>query len=623
MLDHSRRKSQLALMSQEYQDWRQVAALSRFLAAFASVLAVIFSSTVSIVKADYMPFNGAEVAPNIAEIRVEPDGVYVQLEVFIRDIPTFSDIVPLDWLRKSTAFKGTAEERLKRFSETGLAIRDENGNALPVSVRLIEPRLRVDRASPLAGKRDPLSGQVFPAPPQDKRVMFAELFYSFSTDRPSVITIEPPNKLEGVPEAVIGMVVFDRNVPVAIWSYLSAPVQLAIDWDDPWYSKFDNLNLRRHHQSGVTTYLYIEPREVRHETLIRVRDISPWIGLDLPPDTHLSIDIQNQIKSWTAEFLSARNPVSIDGRSVKPDHQSAELLTLDTAGFQIVEGDGAINADAAFVGVILRFPFRTIPNEVKIQWDLFDDRIARVPAILTDLAGPFMAGATPDSSDIVWRNHLLKYENPAVEPVAADNSASFQIPLITLVAGLLAALAGILAVSANDRRRLVAITIVIAGISVGAISSRIMVVEVRNPAFPTPDATKATEIFGSILDNINIANLEISGAARTQQLAPLVTDTALADVAAELDRALAIRVPGGGVARVTEVRNLRLTGLSAASEGYGFHALAEWVARASGGHWGHSHRRELRYRALIDIMLEAGSWRLAGITVVETGAPDA
>jgi hypothetical protein len=50
-----------------------------------------------VVSADWINLSGAEVAPNIAEIDVEDDGVRVALEVYVGDLQTFADLVPSSW----------------------------------------------------------------------------------------------------------------------------------------------------------------------------------------------------------------------------------------------------------------------------------------------------------------------------------------------------------------------------------------------------------------------------------------------------------------------------------------------------------------------------------------------
>ena len=227
---------------------------------------IISLSLGSSLRADYTPFNGAAVASNIAEIRIGKRGVSVQLEIYVGDVSVFETLIPDDWIPDSPADRPGAAARLEEFAQNGLSIRRDDGAVLPVKLQLIEPRLRIDRAPPWAGQFDPITGRTLAKPPEDKRVVYAELFYSFENTRPDSITIVPPQSDDPATPVVIGMLVFDRSVPVTKFSFLSARARLAIDWTDPWYSRFDNPNLKRHHQSAVTTYLYHEPREVRHET---------------------------------------------------------------------------------------------------------------------------------------------------------------------------------------------------------------------------------------------------------------------------------------------------------------------------------------------------------------------
>jgi len=60
-----------------------------------------------------------------------------------------------------------------------------------------------------------------------------------------------------------------------------------------------------------------------------------------------------------------------------------------------------------------------------------------------------------------------------------------------------------------------------------------------------------------------------------------VAHDALSDVQAELGRALAIKVVGGGVARVKEIENLTVKDITALAGAKGFRSVAEWTAKAS------------------------------------------
>lgn len=592
------------------------ASFSRKVIGFLVFLVGIWASVFP-AHADYLPLSGAEVADNIAEVRIENDGVHVQLEIYVGDAHLFQALFPDEWFTSGVTTRSSLAARLANFAENGLSVRRQNGAALPLRINRIEPLMRIDRTTALTGRRNPLTGREFPKPPDDPRVIFAELFYDFEGTKPEAIEIAPPAE-----PAVIGFVTFDRGVPVANFAYLSGPARLAIDWKDPWYSRFDNPNLRRHHQSGATTYLYVEPRELRHEILVRVRDIDPWLELNLGPGHQLSAQEQERIKSEAASFLAGRNPVTIDGEAALPAGVRAEFLTLDSAGLQIAEGRQDLSADEAFLGLILSFPWRGLPETVSVRWDIFNEYVGYVPATSTDPAGPFLSGASPEDPHIIWRNHLLTYENPSVTPVPAAGSGRVEVPLF--VVGGLAVVVGAISFFMLSGSKLRALTGAAAAAGLGGtiVAASSPVVDFRNPFVRMPEVTEAEHAFEMLLDNIHIANLEISSGAREHALEPLTSTLAKSDVAAEIDRALAVRVPGGGIARVNEVSNLMLRDVVAAGNGFGFRALAEWTASASAGHWGHTHNRTVKYRALVEVIEEGGNWKLSEITVLEARLPN-
>ena len=98
-----------------------------------------------------------------------------------------------------------------------------------------------------------------------------------------------PLDAEGRPRATIGFIVYHKSVPVIDFRYLGAPSTLTLD-PDPWYSAFDNPNLKRHHKDALMSYLYVEPYEVRHEILTRVKDLGEWMDLGLRGERSIEID---------------------------------------------------------------------------------------------------------------------------------------------------------------------------------------------------------------------------------------------------------------------------------------------------------------------------------------------
>ena len=579
----------------------------------------VFASVLSAL-ADFVPYNGSEVAPNIAIIRVEDQGVRVELEIFVEDLALFSDILPDDWVSESASQRDAQADRLRRFAREGLSIRRADGTPLPVEVALIDPRLRFDRASPMAGQTDPLTGQVVPSPPSDPRVLYTELYYSFGDDRPDALTFVPP--LDGeTPAAIIGMLVYDRGVPVTEFRYLSAPATLRPAWEDPWYSRFDAKTLNRRAKDGTSTYLYLEPREVRHETLIRLRELAPWIGADLKTGGVLDVEQQARLSDAAAEFFASRNPVSIDGVATQPAKAFAEMLEMDNRGYQVIEEAVPLGVNGAFVGIILSFPVEVLPKSVTVNWDMFNDAIVNVPTTSTDMAGPFIGAVTPDDPEFVWTNHLLKYVDPQISPFPVSHAPT-GIPWLS-VAALLVSLVVMAVLVAMRGRRAMPALISFAAIGLLAsilLSGRIAGVPGLSPS--VPDAPTALSVVGATIDNLNTAALEVTPEDRSAALSTVASASALEAVSAELERGLAIRVPGGSLARVTDVYDVTVETVTPFEDRRGFSVLANWSVTAEAGHWGHRHRRVVSYRALAELVPEGGVWKLDGMTILEARTPD-
>ena len=276
-------------------------------------------------QADWINLTGAETAPNIAEITVFDDRVEVALEVYVNDLAIFRELVPDGWLKAGEVERPSMEERLRRFSTETLQFVTETGEKLQAELRVAEPRLRKDRFSPFAGMVNPYTRQRVSEAPQDKRVLYAELVYPFGETQPKSLTIIPPVDDEDRARATIGFIVYHKSVPVIDFRYLGAASTLTLD-ADPWYSKFDNPNLKRHHKVALMSFLYVEPYEVRHEILTRVKDLSEWMDLGLRGDRYIELDELEPLKQRIGEFLLHKNPLTVDGKALKPILDRASFI---------------------------------------------------------------------------------------------------------------------------------------------------------------------------------------------------------------------------------------------------------------------------------------------------------
>ncbi len=582
---------------------------------FVSLSFLLCLSLENPARADWMNLTGAETATNIAEIYVENDRVKLVLEVYIGDLETFHDLIPDDWLKDSDVDRPALPERLRRFSSETFRFVTDSGATLPAELKLAEPRLRKDRYSPFAGMINPTTRQRVPEAPEDKRVLYAEVEYPF-TEPPKTLTIIPPLDEQGVAVVNTGFIAYHKAVPVIDFRYLSAPATVTLDWEDPWYSRFDNPNLKRHHKSALMSFLYVEPYEVRHEVLTRIKDLEEWMDLGLRGDDGIEPDEWDGLMARVGAFLLTRNPVVIDGSPAEPALARANFVSIGLRGIRVIEEPQRLDISTAILGVILTYATDGMPDEVTVEWELFTDQIQRVPATTIDPAGPFMSFADPNDRIIQWQNHLIDYRAPTVEAVPLGAGQRLHLPLPALALLLLSIGAGGLAVKPRLLSRKAWIGGAVAGFLGAGLLSSVAVFEIENPFAGPPDHAAAAKIVAQLAGNLHNA-LQLRDESRFQEaIAMSVSQQQLDEVLPEVRRALAIEIQGGGTARVDSIDDVVVKDIESLDGGSAFRTLAEWRADASAGHWGHLHRRRMRFSALMELKPVGNAWKLIGLTVV-------
>jgi hypothetical protein len=202
-------------------------------------------------------------------------------------------------------------------------------------------------------------------------------------------------------------------------------------------------------------------------------------------------------------------------------------------------------------------------------------------------------------------------------PIVFDDGRSIGVPTVSLGLLILCLVAGVLAIRPRllPRRGWLLMSVLTA--VVAALTIRIGTVEVQNPLAGPRDKETSAQIVTRMLENVNAAFVEIEPGALREALEFIVDSDRFSEVEAELGRALAIKVPGGGIARVNAIENLVIKEVSELGDAPGFRALAGWTARASAGHWGHAHRRTVQFQALMELAEIEGVWKLIGLTVID------
>ena len=576
----------------------------------AGVLLVALSAC-GAARADLINLTGAEKAPTVAEIHVLDDRIRLIIEIGPQSTRAFANLHPQP--------AATRAARFRRFFLEDFRLMPDGGAPIDGIVRVIEIRPRINRAT-LFGNSLAIRGGRLVKLEASKRVVYVEIDYQLK-QRPKSLTIEPPKTKAGVVATTIGFILYHRSVPVIDFRYLPDAATVKLDWDDPWYSNFGHPNLRRHHKAGLFTYLYVEPCEVRHEVLVRLRDLQNWMKLGLDGRKRIGVAEQAALKKKIGAFLLTRNPVRIDGVAAKPIIDRVQFMKVGQAGPQFDPKPVEREVATTFIGVILAYPTRRLPKKVTVDWELFAPRIDRVSATVIDPAGPLRFRIDRDSRQLVWRNLLTNSAMPIVEPQKVSRSSTHvRLSWASAVLVLCASVLGAMVLRRFWRGERALYHVLGAGCALGLAAALVphFHVEVRNPLGGAPKVgePEAKSLLSALLKNMYRA-FEFRGEkAVYDKLALTASGDLLTEIYLQTRRAMEVKRAGGAVARVKAVKVLSAKPGPLPSGNTGFSARAAWTAVGSVNHWGHLHQRINRYDAMITIEAVDGTWKITGLKIL-------
>jgi hypothetical protein len=530
----------------------------------------------------------------------------VEFEIGPDDIKAFRNLLPDELHQRLGYAPEPWIDRLLRFVDEDFTVRADDGAPSPGRLRALEVRERI--------QRDQVTGQALPNQPEDaETVVFARLAYPIP-GRPASVTIGPAGSRSSDEIASIGFVAYHGGLHVNDFRYLGQPERVVLDWSDPWYSQFENRNLWRQYRSPVSAYLYVEPFEVRKEIVVRPRDLAQW-GLDLGLADREVIPVgeQEEIKRRVAEFLADRNPVTIDGQPVGGFLDRIHFIYRNLRTSGVVQPPRDLDAVSATLGVIWVYPVEGLPDEVEMQWELFSDRVERIPAAATDEAGSLPYFLSEDDSVLRWENFLTNPTVPGLVPVVDPPRRGYAI----LAASILS-----LAVLLWMGRRFWLDLRAGSRPSTPALSAAVLVAIVFGVSLPaglrsvrlTDEDTQV--VLGGLLLNVYKAFDYRDEEVIYDALARSASGDLLTDIYLETRRSLELANQGGARAKVKSVDVVDATNEPLGGE-RGFRTRATWNVAGSVGHWGHVHQRVNQYEAELTVQVIDGAWRITDLEVLQ------
>ena len=556
------------------------------------------------VKADFISLIRADQCETIIEIYVEDGQIRVTYEIGLKDWKYFKEIIPEDLLNEEI-LKYIKSQDENYFFNHVFSINADGKNLIGNIVQQ-EVMPRKYRASLYTGKVDENTTV-------SKEMLFVEIIYPLSS-QPKKVVITPPMEedLKGT-RANIGFVTYHKKIPVNDLRYLSQLSTLNLNWDDPWYSKYDNINLRRHHQSSLMSFLYVDPYEVRHEVLVRVKDLEEWLNLEYELDDTIEVEEQDALKEKISVFLVNRNIVTIDGKVGRPIVDKIHFVKWSLAGIQIQELKEPMDYSSAVIGVIFAYPHDSIAQNITVDWDMFSERIREVPNVATDPAGPMPYTLKQDDHILVWKNYLKKYKLPTISEVEVSYA---KIPVFYLIA-LVFIILGLVKVSKSYKKNylkyglVILIGIVLIGLG-SFFKQSITIPFMQQSSFSKPEASS---VISHLLKNTYRAFDFREESDIYDKLAVSNHEQLLTALYIQTKTSMVLESQGGIQVKVKDVEVIDVEEVSSNADGVSFRC--KWIVKGDVGHWGHIHSRTNQYDAILQIKPENDVWKLNKIDIIE------
>jgi len=569
------------------------------------IIALIFTPLVT--RADFISLIRADQCETIIEIFIREDGVKVTFEIGEKDYPYFDRILPEAFFEGG--FKeDKREESFQRFLKEDFTIYAD-GRQLSGSMDIIRRINRNYRTSLYTGQVDTANITISPI------VLYAEAFFPLN-NKPKSISIKPPIE-EGYKSTLanIGFVTYHKQVPVHDLRYLGQSEKVNLDWKDPWYSKYTNANLRRHHKNSLMEYLYVDPYEVRHEVLIRLKDLEYWIPLDYDIDDQIEGSAIDSIKNYVADFMIQRNKVIIDGIEVPPILDKVHFIQVAMSGIQIIENPIVVDYATAIIGIIFAYPHDSIPQQVVVKWDMFNDQIDQIPCVMTDPAGPFPYMLMKEDTALVWDNYMKNYTIPTISEVKVQN-ASIYIPFISVLMILIIVTMirklGIKIGKWKSSNILITVVLVVLMLLGWVIQWRVEIPFTQQKSFNIPEAQL---LMSDLLKNTYRAFDFRSESDVYDKLATSNEGELLSEIYIQTKQSMVLENQGGLQVKLKDVDIEDVVLVDKEEEGLVFRT--KWLVQGDVGHWGHIHRRTNKYDAFIKVKPVGGVWKMYDIEIVE------
>ncbi len=364
-------------------------------------------------------------------------------------------------------------------------------------------------------------------------------------------------------------------------------------------------------EQSLATFLTIEPFETRLEVLVRFANANNRIEFSTDLTT-IPIDEQEKTTGQLVNLIEESTRLFINGDAVSPSIKQANFVSVEPNGVFSRPSPVLEQVADAIVGVTFIYDTANMPNHVQLSWDLFLNGEAAIPATVVDPFGAKQSQLSSDKSQVDWQNRWSGYRPPSIKPVEISKP---QLPLLSLMLVLVACGVNWSLGSRSDRLKSTATTTLLAIAMVAYPFAR---TSLGVPFATTwkPSTEETSEIQRRLLTNVYRAYDMRDEEAIYDRLALTVSGEQLTEIYLDTRRSLELENRGGARAKVDEVQIEKVHSIEH-DKGGGYAVDVEWTVSGSVSHFGHTHYRRNRYRAVVTMMESDQFWKIRSLQVVQ------
>ncbi|GEM_PF-1112632 len=445
-----------------------------------------------------------------------------------------------------------------------------------------------------------------------KSATFISVFFPFIEAQPKSINITPDFKsIETAGQKYI-ITVSHQGLPVIDHGVLTSAETLQLNWQDPWYSHFNNPKLQRSHSDPLMAFLYIEPQQIKSEVVVRIKEVARWASLDLRDDSLIFPDEFAAIKQKVAQFLLATNKVTT-GSSATPILDRVDYIRMGASDIQAYQPQQAQKQVATLIGVSIIHPISEIPAKIQWEWELFNENIQRVAIRAYDPAGLFDSYVTPKYPIFEWENMLADIDLPALEnkpsvmavKVDTTQSTHRNYALLGLAGFIVFFIISYRFTPRHIRKYSHLILLLLAAAIIYGL------VKTEKLSFKQSALTEqqAEPILNQLLWNVYQAFEATEEVATYDQLAYSIDGNLIETLYLQNRESFLSQDGGWSKTASIKIQNIKL--ISSDADNYLFDC--EWLVSGEVIHWGHQHRRDNVYHATLEISPIEGDWKIIAL----------